>query len=614
MNTFKTIFPWVIIGVFALYALAKVYPHHETYREFDLNKFGAMPVLDGGRIRPLDSIARQHMLYMSGKSEFEHPVDGSTQPAILWLLEAVATNDPYSGVAAEAQVFRIDNEETHQLPRSDRASRIALLVERNRQGIRQVRGCPPRGSDRWTRKRDLFHAKVIELAGRLRVYQTLTMRQNPTLISPKPGSTAWLSLADVDEQAIAGLEGQIQEEAARRVKAKLVLLQVDPEQVSREEVGRLMFKEEQSLRKEAADQYRKAFSPAAAAFVEILHCYQDNKPHGYSEKIDEYTSQYVYPLNPDPDFRDTTKFEQDFNQAAPFILAAFLYVFAGAMLALSWLGWVTPLRRAAIGLVVLAMALHFAGLMGRMYIMGRPLVFVTNLYSSALLIGFAAVAGCLVVELLFRNGVALIVGTIVGSTTVKIAHHLSTDGNDTLAKLVAVLDTNYWLASHVTTITFGYAATYVAGLLGAVYILWGAFGTTLDKAKHQTLGKMTYGVVCFATLLSFVGTVLGGIWADQSWGRFWGWDPKENGARPYCALERSGPARTLGRDGEATWSCSPHHRGDHGHDLELVRHQPTWRGSSQLRVQQDPGRWMPVYLDRLRGTHCHRADPDSLLA
>ncbi len=44
------------------------------------------------------------------------------------------------------------------------------------------------------------------------------------------------------------------------------------------------------------------------------------------------------------------------------------------------------------------------------------------------------------------------------------------------------------------------------------------------------LAKMIYGVVCCATLLSFTGTVLGGIWADQSWGRFWGWDPKENGA------------------------------------------------------------------------------------
>jgi hypothetical protein len=41
---------------------------------------------------------------------------------------------------------------------------------------------------------------------------------------------------------------------------------------------------------------------------------------------------------------------------------------------------------------------------------------------------------------------------------------------------------------------------------------------------------MIYGTICFATLFSFVGTVLGGLWADDSWGRFWGWDPKENGA------------------------------------------------------------------------------------
>ena len=56
------------------------------------------------------------------------------------------------------------------------------------------------------------------------------------------------------------------------------------------------------------------------------------------------------------------------------------------------------------------------------------------------------------------------------------------------------------------------------------------FTRSLDKATADSLAKMVYGIVCFATLFSFVGTVLGGIWADQSWGRFWGWDPKENGA------------------------------------------------------------------------------------
>jgi cytochrome c biogenesis factor len=54
--------------------------------------------------------------------------------------------------------------------------------------------------------------------------------------------------------------------------------------------------------------------------------------------------------------------------------------------------------------------------------------------------------------------------------------------------------------------------------------------TSGELVLGKALGKMVYAVICFATLFSFVGTVLGGIWADQSWGRFWGWDPKENGA------------------------------------------------------------------------------------
>jgi ABC-type transport system involved in cytochrome c biogenesis permease subunit len=103
----------------------------------------------------------------------------------------------------------------------------------------------------------------------------------------------------------------------------------------------------------------------------------------------------------------------------------------------------------------------------------------------------------------------------------------------------AVLDTNFWLATHVTSVTLGYAATYVAGAIGIGYVATGLTSKALDSTidfggRPQTIGKLIgsimYGVICFATLLSFVGTVLGGIWADQSWGRFWGWDPKENGA------------------------------------------------------------------------------------
>jgi ABC-type transport system involved in cytochrome c biogenesis permease subunit len=94
----------------------------------------------------------------------------------------------------------------------------------------------------------------------------------------------------------------------------------------------------------------------------------------------------------------------------------------------------------------------------------------------------------------------------------------------------AVLDTNFWLATHVVVVTLGYSATFVAGLLAALCVILGCFTRSLPADTARSLHKMIYGTVCFAALFSFVGTVLGGIWADQSWGRFWGWDAKENGA------------------------------------------------------------------------------------
>jgi ABC-type transport system involved in cytochrome c biogenesis permease subunit len=93
-----------------------------------------------------------------------------------------------------------------------------------------------------------------------------------------------------------------------------------------------------------------------------------------------------------------------------------------------------------------------------------------------------------------------------------------------------VLDTSFWLATHVTIVNLGYAATFGAGLFGVIYVVLGITSRALAGPLGKNLAQIVYGVVCFGTLASFVGTVLGGIWADQSWGRFWGWDPKENGA------------------------------------------------------------------------------------
>ena len=144
-------------------------------------------------------------------------------------------------------------------------------------------------------------------------------------------------------------------------------------------------------------------------------------------------------------------------------------------------------------------------------------------------IGWGAVVLGLVLERFYKDGIGIVVAACIGFLSLIVAHNLSLDG-DTMVMMQAVLDTNFWLATHVVVVTLGYASTFVAGFLALVYILRGVFTRTLGEKTAKGLARMVYAIVCFATLFSFVGTVLGGIWADQSWGRFWGWDPKENGA------------------------------------------------------------------------------------
>jgi hypothetical protein len=129
----------------------------------------------------------------------------------------------------------------------------------------------------------------------------------------------------------------------------------------------------------------------------------------------------------------------------------------------------------------------------------------------------------------YRIGLGNLTAAIAGYATLLISVLLGLDG-DTIAVLQAVLDTQFWLATHVVLITLGYSATFVAGLLGLLYLILGIGTPNLDETARKNIGRMIYGVLCFALLFSFFGTVLGGLWADDSWGRFWGWDPKENGA------------------------------------------------------------------------------------
>lgn len=184
------------------------------------------------------------------------------------------------------------------------------------------------------------------------------------------------------------------------------------------------------------------------------------------------------------------------------------------------LGW-RP--RFAMPMALLGWGLLGAGLLVRMMILGRPPV--ATLYESVLFVAW----GTLGLALLFRRaspallpaGVALALG-LAG-----ISHGL-TQGQDTMGMLTAVLDTNFWLGTHVLAITGGYAASLMVGGMG----IWAMVQRVMrvPVAQRRKALRLLRMLGLWAMLLTATGTLLGGVWASQSWGRFWGWDPKENGA------------------------------------------------------------------------------------
>ncbi len=219
--------------------------------------------------------------------------------------------------------------------------------------------------------------------------------------------------------------------------------------------------------------------------------------------------------------------EKFYNFFSPFYLAITVYLFAIFFTLIGWIGF-PSMRRAGFWVIGLGLLIHATGLIFRIVISGRPPV--TNLYSSFLFVSAGSVCVMMVVERMTKLGIGNVLAGIFGSWALIWAQGIAIKSGDTFAVLQAVLDTQFWLTTHVICISLGYSATVAAGLLGIAFLIASILVPVFNKETRRTFGKIIYGIVCFALLLSFFGTVLGGLWGDDSWGRFWGWDPKENGA------------------------------------------------------------------------------------
>ena len=216
-----------------------------------------------------------------------------------------------------------------------------------------------------------------------------------------------------------------------------------------------------------------------------------------------------------------------FNHFHPFAKAWQLYglAFVAMLLAL----WVPKLALywPAIGLFVAGVGVQSYGFWLRMQIAGRPPV--TNMYESVVWVGFGIAAIALAFELASRAKYYLLAAAPLAVMCLILADSLPAVLDPSISPLVPVLRDNFWLSIHVPTIALSYASFALA--LGIGHVALGSYlFSPQAKSRIQLLSQLNYRVLQVGVLLLTAGIILGGIWAHFSWGRFWGWDPKETWA------------------------------------------------------------------------------------
>jgi ABC-type transport system involved in cytochrome c biogenesis permease subunit len=520
----KRFLPWIILVVAAGWIAANWLPSKTANGDLDFAKFGEIPVLVGGRVKPLDTVARNSLLIIHGKQELRLE-GGRWLSAIQWLADVVFN----ASVADQYPVFVVQNADVLGMFGWEQSDRKYFSFAEFSPFLKQIDEQGAQSDKLEAVQRSAYQSAILNLRNGLALYQRLknsiqpegtqdfaTELQNFVRSVPGAAKAARQSEAggNFDKATLNDVADLIQK--YERISEMAYVLAVPPMEGSGDwhSVG------DSLLHSVGTGEIH----PVVIEYAIIGDAYRADDRSLFNQHVEFIADRLA---KEQPNATKRASFEFLFNRLQPFSQSMALYVLGFLLACLSWLGWSRALNRSAFYVLLLALAIHTFGLFSRMYLQERPPV--TNLYSSAIFIGWGAVIVSLILERIFRDGIGAACGGAIGFVTLIIAHHLAGSG-DTLEMLQAVLDTNIWLATHVVAITTGYSAMFLAGMLAIIYIVRGVFTRSLTRQTADSLARMTYGVVCFATLFSFVGTVLGGIWADQSWGRFWGWDPKENGA------------------------------------------------------------------------------------
>jgi ABC-type transport system involved in cytochrome c biogenesis permease subunit len=533
------------------------------YSERTLELAAELPVQDGGRVKPLSTLADFALLQFNGKRKVRVELPGAAEPqridSVEWLLDTLF----FPQQAQRYRHFLVrDDELLHliglDIPGRKRADRYsyAELEPARAELMRRAEAASKKDQKELSRhERD-----VLVLASNVREFEDLFLCLEFTRVELDLGATEFLrerfpesvrgvvqlypQLTELRAQWDRAEAGELpaQEAQAELAAAQSLMVRfghavdlagfgpgfVAPLGSSAEEPA--WFDAGEILRAAAQAGDEQQGLPLLARLEAVERAKAD--PAAFEAALAEFAAGAQARAEARGEY-GKVPLEVLFYRIDFFVWSLALFLLGFLAVAATWLSPARPLTLAAWICSSGGLALLVAGITMRCILRSRPPV--STLYETILFISAIVVGVALFIEWTSRYRLALGLGSALGAAgmflSLKYELKEAISAGDTMPSLVAVLDTNFWLATHVTTVLFGYAAGLLAAGLAHLWLFGRMFGFRGPHSRlYSEVTRWVYGVTCFGLLFSVVGTILGGIWANYSWGRFWGWDPKENGA------------------------------------------------------------------------------------
>jgi len=532
----------------------------EFWSDETVELFSTLPVQDGGRVKPMDSYAGLRLLTLNGKRTLKFE-DGSKLDHNRWLLDVfffpeLAETYPSFRIqdAAVLTVMGLDSKKKRDWYSYQELMPGAGALEVEVEAAKTVEAA----------YRDSLQRQVLKLSQDLAVFQAmssllvLSRQDYPTdgdpvlieILGPKQPGLHWM----LDKAAKLQELSQLHAPDSPTYLATTALFNSFDIGMANSYRAATLFPPAKindghdhdnttwwrpydvlvkSFRGEGADVSKQIL---LLALLEKLE-FNKNDPAAFKAALQDLHTELVGQAEARDEYKhiplEVKLYSWNlFTNSLVFYLLAFILASIGFLLPnANWL------RFGVNGSVVIALGLAITGIVMRCIIRERPPV--VTLYDTILFITSVVVLVSLFMEWVTRQRIAVFLATFLGVAGMFLAgryelHEVATVG-DTMGSVVAVLDTNYYLAIHVTTISIGYAGGLLAAAIAHVWLLGKLFGLRKgDKKFYKSINRMVYGTVCFSLLFALFGTIMGGVWANDSWGRFWGWDPKENGALLIC--------------------------------------------------------------------------------